>query len=139
MAEIFVFANPHQLEAVPTEEKNKWDTKQQRKYIARYRKGDIFEIYPDGYTAKFGDGPIRNEAFAVIRLPGMSVEELKKYTKPSLIESEKVNGEEIDIETMIKYRRRYGLKDIPEPMQIVTISDADEQKKLIDSMVDKGE
>lgn len=132
MAEIAVFAVDHPMEAIPQATKNAWDSKMWIKYNARWRKGDIFNVFPDGYSTAFGDGPIRNPILALIRVPGVDHVTLKQYTE--MVIEKDINGDDI-----MRYRRRYGIpiSAVPEPMKIITIKLKPQQTALINSFLDK--
>lgn len=81
MAEFLIYNTTHWMDKWTPEEVAKLDTKQMAKYNARYRKGDIVEVYPDGRCI---EKPSPNSKMAIIKVPGLSFAEAKHLMEPDI-------------------------------------------------------
>lgn len=82
MAELLVRAQGHWLDSLTPNEIAALPDWRKKEYTYRSKKGDIIVVRPDGWT--WG----REEClprFIVIKIPGLSVEDAKKYEEPLLI------------------------------------------------------
>ena len=65
--------------SLSTIEKARALIKLEKKYNARYQKGDIVGVYPDGTII---EKPSPNSKFVALRITGLSYENAKSYTDP---------------------------------------------------------
>ena len=104
MAEFLLYNKDHWMDALSQADINEHIAKNkhfQQKYDSRYQKGDVVEVRPDGYWTDGTRKGFGSNSFALLTIPGMSLEDAKKYTEPEeIIENE--------IRTTVK-RRKYQI------------------------------
>lgn len=76
MAEFLIINKDHWSEEEPQATKDNWSAGQVKKFNASPHRGDIIEVQPDG---KWEEKPGFNPNFCVIKVPGLSVENARKY------------------------------------------------------------
>jgi len=75
-AELLVKAKPHWMDSLKQDEIDKMSDMQKEHYNARSQVGDIIVVRPDGW--KWGKEECLPN-FIVVKVPGMTIEEAKKY------------------------------------------------------------
>ena len=93
------------------------------KYNARYQRGDIVEVRPDGFWTDGRRKGFGSKHFALIIVPGLSIRDAEKYT------------EAVELDGLITKRRRYAVKMAEVSLDVnskVTIAARDIVTKLDD-------
>lgn len=140
MAEFLIYNTDHWMDSVPLEKREKWNSIMLAKYDARYRKGDIVEVYSDGRCT---EKPSPNSKFVVIKVPGLSFKDAKHLMDADLkltdtMETvENPKGEDIVyIATKIEIlkRRQYHIDStvINIPSKELSISKTTFQSSIVD-------
>lgn len=76
------------------------------KYNARYQRGDVVEVRPDGFWTDGTRKGFGEHAFALVVIPGLSLKDAEKYTESH--ESIEDLGLETEKRTILK-RRKYQI------------------------------
>ena len=99
MAEFLIYNKDHWMDKINQAEYNKLisTSKGQQKYSARYRRGDIVEVRPDGFYTNTLKGDLSKWPFRVVVVEGLKPD--TKYTEPVM------QGD-----VMIR-KRRYSIHD----------------------------
>lgn len=79
MAEFLVYKGPHWMDKYTEAEVLKFDERMRAKYDARYRPGDIVQIYPDG-TCK--EKPHPDSKFYLVKVPDVNFSDAKYLAEP---------------------------------------------------------
>jgi len=106
MAEFLIYNKTHWMDAMSQAEvdaKITVNPKWQTKYEARLQKGDIIEVREDGYWSVKRKG-FAAPTFALVCVPGVSVEDAKHYMEPQ--ETIVNAGTKNEVRSLLK-RRRY--------------------------------
>jgi hypothetical protein len=117
VAEFLIYNKNHWSEDVPQKEKDKWTEKEKAKFAMCQRKGDVVEIRPDGFWDARG---FNKDAFAVVKVPGLSLEDAKQYS-----------GRLVDGENNVIKKFKYTI-----PVETMDIGI--EQKITFNKLVDVG-
>lgn len=126
MAEFLLYNKDHWMDALSQAEIDAHIANNkhfQQKYDSRYQKGDVIEVRNDGYWTDGKRKGFGAPTFALMTVPGMSLEEAKKYVEPQ--ETVENAGLENEVRTTIK-RRKYQI-DL-----VQTILSADKKAEAID-------
>ena len=100
-----------------------------RKYEARYQKGDIVEVRPDGSLSV--EKHFDSKMFGLLKVPGLSFEDAKKYME-SVIEIKDI-GTDSESKEIIRKRKYSTSNDfsITKEQQSVSVASANITAKVI--------
>jgi len=80
MAEFLIYNKTHWMDALTNKQKDELRVRDKyfdTKYNARYQKGDIIEVRPDGYWTGQNARGFDTSAFKVVSVPGLEVDTTK--------------------------------------------------------------
>lgn len=122
-AELLIYDKEHWMDKLSPTEVSKLTPHDKVGYDARYQKGDVVEIRPDGFWTGPTARGFNQDAFRVIALPGVSVKSVEKYTETQTDPT--IDGEAF----ILKKKRRYNIQDglsqkiSTKSLQNITITD----------------
>lgn len=121
MAEFLIYNKDHWMDALTQEQVEEYVEKYpnfQAKYDARYQRGDVIEVRPDGYWTESKAPGYDKSAFLLVTVPGLKFDDAKKYGRslyqqfPISVLNKETGEFEEEWESRAIKRRRYNFSDV---------------------------
>ena len=140
MAEFLIYNKEHWMDSLTEEQIKEYIAKRPKfleGYEARYQRGDVVEVRPDGYWTGEKAKKYRKDAFLMVSVPGISFEEAKQYQKPLTQEfpvsvwNKEINDYETDWVRKTIKTRRFNFGELSDKQEFGSLSQITITDKII--------